>query len=189
MSDQDLIKRCKTGDREAFNMLVQTYQKQVFNIAYSMLSDYEDASDATQEIFVKVYKSIETFRGQSSFTTWLYRICANVCNDFLRKRQRRASTVSIDKSDDNDNYVAELESESPTPEEHLELTERQRAVRSAINELRTEYKEIIIYSDMNDMSYDEISSILKCPVGTVKSRLNRARNALKKKLLEKRELF
>ncbi len=188
MSDQDLIKRCKKGDREAFNILVQTYQKQVFNIAYSMLSDYEDASDAAQEIFVKVYKSIESFRGQSSFTTWLYRISANVCNDFLRKRQRRAATVSIDQ-DDDDGYVAELESESPTPEEHLEMTEQQKAVRSAINELRNEYKEIIIYSDINEMSYDEISYILKCPIGTVKSRLNRARNALKKKLLEKRELF
>lgn len=188
MSDQDLIKRCRKGDREAFNTLVQTYQKQVFNIAYGMLSNYEDASDATQEIFVKIYKSIETFRGQSSFTTWMYRICANVCNDFLRKRQRRALTVSINQ-DDEDGYVAELESEAPTPEEHLELTERQKAVRNAIGELRSEYKEIIIYSDMNEMSYDEISSILKCPVGTVKSRLNRARNALKKKLLEKRELF
>lgn len=189
MIDQDLITRCRKGDRDAFNTLVETYQKQVFNIAYGMLSDYEDASDATQEIFVKVYKSINSFRGQSSFTTWLYRICANVCNDFLRKRQRRISAVSIDQDKDEDGFVEELKSDAPTPEEQAELNERQRAVRSALCELRSDYKEIIVYSDMRNMSYDEISSILRCPVGTVKSRLNRARNALKKKLLEKRELF
>jgi RNA polymerase sigma-70 factor (ECF subfamily) len=184
-----MIARCKKGDREAFNELMNKYQKQVFNVAYGMLSDYDDASDAAQEVFLKVYRSIASFRGQSSFTTWLYRICANVCNDILRKRQRRGFTVSINGDDDDENPVSELQSEAPTPEESLEMNERQRAVRAAISELNKEFREIILYSDIEQLSYDEISLILKCPKGTVKSRLNRARNALKKKLSSNRELF
>ncbi|MDD6763305.1 MAG: sigma-70 family RNA polymerase sigma factor [Clostridiales bacterium] len=189
MTDQEMITRCKKGDREAFNELMIKYQKQVFNMAYSILSDYEDASDASQEVFVKVYRSIASFRGQSAFTTWLYTICRNVCNDALRKRQRKGFTISIDSNEDENNPVAELPSEELSPEEHYEMSERQRIVRDAIRSLSPEYREIIMYSDMEQLSYDEIARILKCPNGTVKSRLNRARNALKKKLSEKKELF
>ncbi len=188
MTEQEMISRCKNGDRDAFNVLMEKYQKQVFNIAYGMLSDYEDASDAAQEVFIKIYKSIASFKGESSFTTWMYRICSNVCNDILRKRQRRGVSVSLDSDDENDSAM-QLPSESATPEEQLELNERQKAVREAINALPAEYKEIIVYSDMQQLSYDEIAAILKCPKGTVKSRLNRARTALRKKLLSKRELF
>lgn len=189
MTDQEMIARCKKGDREAFNELMLKYQKQVFNITYGMLSDYEDASDAAQEVFVKVYRSVASFREQSSFTTWLYSICRNVCNDILRKRQRRGFTISIDSDEDEDNPVSELPSEELSPEASYELSERQRIVREAINSLSPEYREIILYSDIEQLSYDEIARILKCPNGTVKSRLNRARNALKKKLSAKRELF
>ena len=188
MTEQELIQLCKDGDREAFNQLISQYQKQVFNIAYGMLSDYEDASDAAQEVFVKVYRSIASFKGQSSFSTWIYRICSNVCNDCLRKRQRRGITVSIE-NEDEDGKVSELPSDNPTPEESVMMNERQKAVRDAINSLSDEYREIIVYSDINQLSYDEISKIMKCPGGTVKSRLNRARNALRKILSEKRELF
>ena len=189
MTENEIISRCKDGDRDAFNALMETYQKQVFNIAYGMLSDYEDASDAAQEIFIKVYKSISSFKGQSSFTTWLYVICRNVCNDILRKRQKRGFELSIYNSDDEQNPVGELKSDEPTPLERVEMNERQAAVQSAINELKPEYKEVLVYADMNELSYEEISKILKCPVGTVRSRLNRARSALRKKLSDKRELF
>ena len=189
MTENEIISRCKDGDRDAFNALMETYQKQVFNIAYGMLSDYEDASDAAQEIFIKVYKSISSFKGQSSFTTWLYVICRNVCNDILRKRQKRGFELSIYNSDDEQNPVGELKSDEPTPLERVEMNERQAAVQSAINELKPEYKEVLVYADMNELSYEEIAKILKCPVGTVRSRLNRARSALRKKLSDKRELF
>lgn len=190
MTEYEIIEKCKNGDREAFNTLVEMYQQQVFNIAYGMLSDYEDASDASQEVFIKIYKSIASFKGQASFATWMYRICANVCNDMLRKRQRRGITLSIDADDEDENSLYnELPSNELQPDEQLELNERQAAVRQAIDSLKDEYKEIIVYSDMNDMSYEEVSQVLKVPVGTVKSRLNRARNALRKKLLGKRELF
>ncbi len=188
MTDQEMISGCKNGDRDAFNALMEKYQKQVFSIAYGMLSDYEDASDASQEVFIKIYKSIASFKGESSFSTWMYRICSNVCNDILRKRQKRGATVSLDSEEENASAL-QLQSDEPTPEEQLELNERQKAVREAINELSPEYKEVIMYSDMHQLSYDEIALILKCPKGTVKSRLNRARNALRKKLSSRRELF
>lgn len=188
MTDNEIINLCKKGDRDAFTMLMEKYQNQVFNIAYGMLSDYEDASDASQEIFVKVYRSISSFKGQSAFTTWLYVICRNVCNDILRKRQRAGVSVSID-ADEPETAVKELKSELPTPEEQVELTERQAAVRAAINELKSEHKEVLIYADMQQLSNEEVAKILKCPLGTVKSRLNRARTALRKKLSENRELF
>ncbi len=190
MPEQDLIKRCQKGDRDAFNELVEKYQNQIINIAYGMLSDREDAYDAAQEVFVKVYRSIGGFKGKSSLSTWIYRIAANVCNDMLRKRQRSAVVVSLSNSpSEDDEKDIDITDDAPTPEELFELSEQQRAVRLAISELSAEYREIITLSDVEQLSYDEISDILRCPIGTVKSRLNRARNALKKVLLKKRELF
>lgn len=190
MPESELIERCKNGDRDAFNELVEQYQGQIINIAYGMLSDREDAYDAAQETFVKIYRNIGGFKGKSSLSTWIYRIVANVCNDMLRKRQRSAAVVSISNTvSDDDDREMDITDDAPTPEELLELSEEQRAVRIAISELGAEHREIITLSDIEQLSYEEISGILKCPIGTVKSRLNRARTALKKKLLKQRELF
>lgn len=186
----DTIQRLKKGDRDAFNDIVREYEKQVINIAFGMLSDREDAFDAAQEVFIKVYKSIDSFRGQSSFTTWIYRITANVCNDMLRKRQRSAKTISIYQNEGEDkNTVAELTDTNPTPEEAVELNERQRVVREGIASLSDDFKAVITLCDIEGFSYEEAAKILSVPHGTVKSRLNRARNALKKKLSENMELF
>lgn len=188
MTENDLIKKCRKGSREAFNALFSNYQTQVINIAYSMLSDREDAYDAAQETFVRVYRNIESFKEQSSFSTWLYRITANVCSDILRKRQKHSNVLSINSmSEDSKDF--DIRDESPTPEDSAELDERQRAVREAIAELRDEYRAVITLCDIEGMSYDEISRILSLPAGTVKSRINRARNSLKKILMKKRELF
>lgn len=188
MTENDLIKKCKKGSREAFNILFSRYQSQVVNIAYNMLSDREDACDAAQEVFVKVYRNIESFKEQSSFTTWIYRITANVCSDILRKRQRDANVVSINRFTD-ENKEMDIKDDAPTAQENMELSERQAAVRSAINELKEEYRVVITLCDIEGMSYDDISAVLGIPSGTVKSRINRARNALKKNLMKKRELF
>lgn len=190
MPETELIERCQKGDREAFNELVEQYQSHVINIAYGMLSDREDAYDAAQETFVKIYRNIGGFKGKSSLSTWIYRIVANVCNDMLRKRQRSAVVVSMSGTvSDEDDREMDITDNAPTPEEMAELNEEQRAVRIAISELSAEHREIITLSDIEQLSYEEISEILKCPIGTVKSRLNRARSALKKKLLKNRELF
>lgn len=188
MTENDLIKKCKKGDREAFNMIFEKYQAQVVNIAYGMLSDREDAYDAAQEVFVRVYKSIESFKEKSSFTTWLYRITTNICSDILRKRQKSNNVISMNQSVE-ENKEIDIIDDALTPEENVELSERQKAVRTAISELKDEYRVVITLCDIEEMSYDEIAEILKVPKGTVKSRINRARISLKKKLMDRRELF
>lgn len=187
--EKTLILKCKTGDRAAFSALVEKYQSKIINIAYGMLSDKEDAYDAAQEVFIKVFRSIDSFEEKSSFSTWIYRITVNVCNDILRKRQRKISAVSLFTSDGDDEKPIEIKDDSPTPQDTVEINETQLEVRRAISELSDEYKAVITLFDIEGLSYDEISSIINIPVGTVKSRLNRARAALKKNLLKKRELF
>ena len=189
MTESELIKRCKNGDREAFNELFSMYENKVINIAYGMLSEREDAYDAAQEVFIKVYKNIASFKENSSLSTWIYRITSNTCNDILRKRQRNSLTISLNTTFDDGEKDMELRDNSPTPDEYAEYNETQRAVRKAIKELSDEYREVITLCDIEDMSYEDISNILNCPVGTVKSRINRARKALKKKLSESMELF
>lgn len=181
MEEKKLIKQCKRGSREAFNELVLRYQDQVVNFSYSMLSNREDAYDAAQEIFIKVYKNIGTFEEKSSFVTWLYKICSNVCKDFLRKRQVRSNVISIDTGDYDDDRM-DIEDTRYTPEGALEQSEAQKRVRMALSLIKTEYREIITYCDIQQKSYEEAAAILQCPVGTVKSRLNRARMALKQAL-------
>ena len=181
LTENDLIKKCKKGSREAFNILVSNYQQQVINIAYGMLSNQEDAYDAAQEVFVRVYKSIESFKE-------LYRITKNVCSDILRKRQKHSGVISINQAIDEKKDM-DIKDESPTPEENMEISERQRAVREAISELKEEYRTVITLCDIEGLSYDYIAEVLGIPSGTVKSRINRARSALKKNLMNKRELF
>ena len=178
-----MIELIQSGDRQAFNRLVTEYQQKVINISFGMLSDYEEACDAAQEVFVKIYRYIGGFRGDSSLSTWIYRITKNVCSDFLRKRRENA--VSIDDSEKN----IEINDNSFSPEHSAEKTERQRLLRSAISELDENSRTVIVLYEMEDMSYEEISKVLDMPVGTVKSRLNRAREKLKKILLPNKELF
>lgn len=188
LPEKNLIKRCKNGDRNAFNELFGMYESKVINIAYGMLSDRDDAYDAAQEVFIKVYKNIASFKENSSLSTWIYRITANTCNDFLRKRQKQSASVSISIVSDEEHDM-DIPDTAPMPDEYAELNEAQRALREAISQLNDEYREIITLYDVEDLSYEHIAAILNCPVGTVKSRLNRARKNLKKILSEKRELF
>lgn len=189
MTESEIIKQCKSGDREAFNTLISNYNTQVINIAYGMLTDREDACDAAQEVFVKVYRSIGSFNEKSSFATWLYRITANTCSDFLRKRSRRSNVISLSGYGGEENKELDIEDENASVEDGLEMTERQTAVRKALGELKEEHRLMITMCDLQGMSYDQIADVMKIPTGTVKSRINRARQALKKILLEKRELF
>lgn len=189
MSEKELVRLLKEGDRDAFNILIAQYQSKVINIAYGMLSDTDDAMDASQEVFINVFKSINSFKENSSLATWIYRICANVCKDFLRKRQRATKTVSIYATDDEDNEILQIADDACTPEEHFRQSELQSLIRKAMNELGEEYKTVLVLCDIEGLSYDEIAVILKCPVGTVKSRINRARQSLRKKISEMRELF
>lgn len=188
MDEAELIRLCKKGDREAFNEIVLKYQNKVVNIAYGMLSHQEDAEDAAQEVFIKVYKNISSFKGESSFSTWVYRITANTCNDILKKRIQK-KTVSIYGNDEDGAEDMILPDTSKPHEEKLEEKELQTEVRKAIGKLKGEYSELITLYDLEGFSYEEISNIRNIPIGTVKSRLSRARSQLKKNLEHIREHF
>ena len=189
MPEIDLIKRCKRGDRSAFDELVTLYQSRVVNMAYGMLSDSDDALDAAQEVFIRVYRGIGGFREKSSFTTWLYRITTNVCADFLRKRQREGHVISLNDDGGGETTAADVRDTAPTPEESVEITEQHKAVREALGMIKDEYREVLVLYDIQGLSYKAISGILKIPEGTIKSRLNRTRMSLKKILSENMGLF
>lgn len=186
MDERKLAARIVMGDMHAFDELVAAYQNKVIHISYSMLSDYEDACDASQEVFVKVYRSIANFRGESSLSTWIYRITKNVCMDFMRKRKEKALSIDDEKEDAP---KLEIEDETKSPEYLAEKNETVLMVRQAIDMLEENQKVILTMYDIEGMSYDEISETLEIPAGTVKSRLNRARQKLRKILSEKREHF
>lgn len=183
MIENDVVVRIKSGDRDAFNILVEEYQAQVVNIAYGMLSNREDAFDAAQEVFIKVYKNIGGFRMDSALSTWIFKITKNVCTDFLR---RRKDVVSLDSEEENKPKL-ELPDTKHTPETEVERTETQRMVREAISQMEENYRLVITLFDIEGLSYDEIAQITDCPIGTVKSRLARAREKLKQFFLKKRE--
>lgn len=186
MTDEELVKLIKKGNKPAFDELVNSYSGKVANIAFSLLGDREDALDAAQEVFIKVYKSIDTFRGESSVSTWIFRITKNVCTDFLRKR--KATVISLD-DDKDDEQKLEIADDTHSPEEIFDRKTKVDAVRTAIASLEENHRTVITLFDINGLSYEEIAAILSCPVGTVKSRLYRARDSLRKILLKDRELF
>lgn len=186
-TDEKLVKKALKGDITAFDELVTRYQKKVMNTAYGMVSDYHDACDAVQEVFLRVYKNLSSFKGESQFSTWIYRITANVCNDILRKRKKH-TVISLDKDDENSPH-SDIPDDGATPHEAAEQSEVQSAVRKAVADLPDDYRTVLTLYEFENLSYEQIAEILKCPLGTVKSRINRAKKTLRKKLEEKRELF
>ena len=187
-NDEILVKKALNGDMSAFDELVARYDKRVLSTAFGLLSDYHDACDASQEVFLRVYKSLSSFKGGSSFSTWIYRITVNICNDFLRKRKSQGVTISIDANDE-DTPITEIPDTAATPHEQAERSELSDMVRKEISRLPEEYRTALTLCEIDGLSYDKIAEILKCPVGTVKSRINRAKKTLRKNLEGKRELF
>ncbi len=185
-----LIQRCKQGDIGAFNELVQMYEKRVFNFAYHMSGNYDDAHDVAQEAFIRVFNAIGTFRGDANFTTWLYRIVTNVFLDERKKQKSHMHTSLEDYIELEENTVTrQIEDPGPLPDHIAETGERDTLLRSAIQDLPEYQRMMVILYHTQNKSYEEIAQIMKLPIGTVKSRLNRARLALKEKLEPVRELF
>lgn len=189
-SERILIERSQNGDLESFEKLIEEYQILAFNIAYKMTSNKEDASDMTQEALIKVFKSIKSFRFDSSFSTWLYRIVTNSCIDMMRKNSK-IKTYSLDKPIEGDEgtYQRELPDNKDLPDEILEKREKREAVHRAIGKLPDKYRIMIVLRDIQDFSYEEISEVTELPIGTVKSRISRARNTLKEILSKDMELY
>jgi RNA polymerase sigma-70 factor, ECF subfamily len=192
MSDSEklLLEKSKAGDIAAFEQLIECYQRKIYNIALRIVGNYDDANDLAQEVFIRIYKSIGNFKQQSSFSTWIYRITTNVCLDDIRKRKNR-KVISLDeeiKLDDGE-MKRQIVSDDPLPEDMAEKSEMRKIVNDAINRLSEEHRIVIVLRDIQGFSYEEIAQIVKCPEGTVKSRINRARQVLKNILQTKRELL
>ncbi len=188
--EKALIERCKRGDMGAFNDLVRKYEKQVYNFAYRLTGNYDDANDIAQEAFLRVYNAIGSFRGDASFTTWLFRITTNVFLDD-RKRARAHPHASLDEymELEESSVARQIEDPSPSPEAITEEKERAQILQEAIHSLPEYQRAMVSLYHTQQKSYEEIAEIMDLPIGTVKSRLNRARLALKEKLTPLRELF
>jgi len=185
-----LISRCKEGDDEAFSLLIERYQQKVYNTAFRMMGNYHDASDCTQEVFLRIFRSIRSFRGESSFSTWVYHITVNVCKDELRSRSRHIDE-SIDEmlqTSDGERHK-EIAADCPEPSEIYETTELMDRLQVLINELDPNYRLILLMREHDELSYQEIADTLGLSIGTVKSRINRARIALRKKIIADGKLF
>lgn len=189
-NEQILLERSKAGDVEAFEALVEAYQKRIFNLAYRIVGNYDDAGDMTQEALIRVFKSIAGFREQSSFSTWIYRITTNVCLDEIRRKKNK-KVLSLDEEIhmEDGEMKRQFMNDDPLPDEIAEREELRRVVNEAIHSLPEDHRVIITLRDIQGLSYDEIANVLDCPSGTVKSRISRARNALKNILSTNRELL
>ena len=176
------------GDTAAFERLVRKYEKYVCTTVYSVVRNYDDSFDVAQEVFLKLYHNIGSFKGESSFSSWLYRIAKNTALDFLRKDKKNKNNVSLyTENSDGEETVMDIPdtSVSSSPEQTAVKNEAKEILYSALDEISDEHKEIIILRDVDGYTYEEIAEMLGLEYGTVKSRLFRAREALRKKLLEK----
>lgn len=184
MEDKEIIEQVLAGDNNAFGALVERYQTRVYNLALRMCGNPDDAFDLAQEAFFRAWRGLPGFQFDSAFSTWLFRLSANVCLDWLRAKKRRP-TVSLTTVDDEDEEVQlELSDPGKSPEELVLAAEDRAALTKALNGLPVEYRQILTLRAIDDLSYAEIAGILKIKEGTVKSRLSRARLALRNKLLQ-----
>ena len=176
ISDAECVRLLQQGNTEIFATLVERHQKTIFNLLYRMLGDYDDAAEVSQEAFLSAYRSIKRFRGDASFSTWLYRIAVNHANTRRKSaalwQQRVAWMESMEPAGDG----------GPDPADALEQTEMRERVQAALNSLESDDATIILLRDLQDVPYEVVADMLNIPIGTVKSRLHRARRALKARL-------
>lgn len=175
-NETELIKKCQNGDIDSFDLLVSMYSERAFAVAFSVMGNRHDAGDMTQEAFIKVFKNINKFNFQSAFNTWLHRIVKNVCIDELRKR-KKGTIVSLDASINSDDgeYVMQIPDGSPSIQEILEREEMQEFIWKALDELKENHRLVLVLADIKGYDYTEVADIIGVPVGTVKSRISRAR--------------
>jgi len=184
LRERVLIRRLQQRDEKAFEEIVRMYQHKVFNLVYRMIGNQEEAEDIAQEVFVTVFKAIDSFRGEAKFSTWLYRIAANHCKNRMKYLGRRSykATGELNEVTEKEAQEAQPSSMRPHvdgPDAVLEGLELERTVQQGIKALDEEHRVLIILRDVEDLSYEEISSITGLELGTVKSRLHRARLQLK----------
>ena len=180
-NDKELVKRAKRGDKAAFDVLVTKYQYRVINLVGRFVKDEDEAQDVAQEAFIKAYRGLEKFRGDSAFYTWLYQIVINSAKNHIVSKKRRTPPRAIEIEEAEHMDTASMK-ELDTPERIMLTEEIERVVWQAIQELQEDLKTAITLREIDGMTYEEIASVMDCPVGTVRSRIFRARAAIDKYL-------
>ncbi len=180
--DQELVARVQQGDKRAFDLLVLKYQQKITNLISRYIRDPHEVLDVTQEAFIKAYRAIPKFRGDSAFYTWLYRIAINTAKNYLVAQGRRPPSDDLEADVAEQMDVGMRLKETGTPENHVLTEEISMTVQKAIDDLPEDLRTAIVLRELEGMSYEEIANAMSCPVGTVRSRIFRAREAIDKKL-------
>jgi RNA polymerase sigma-70 factor (ECF subfamily) len=180
--DQDLVRRVQQGDKSAFDLLVIKYQHKIVHLVNRYVKDPTEAQDVAQDTFIKAYKALGEFRGESAFYTWLYRIAINTAKNYLLSRSRRHSDYEVDMQDAEQIENAPQLKDIETPENQLMNDQIIEVIKSAIEKLPEEMRIAIMLREFEGMSYEEIAEAMDCPIGTVRSRIFRAREAIDEQL-------
>lgn len=188
-SEKALVQKAKAGDRDAFAALVSAYEGKIYNLALRYLDNREDAMDASQEVFLRVFRFLPGFQEESGFSTWIYRIGVNVCKDMLAKRAKRGELPLELPDEDEDYRTTEVADSRYDPDSIVEQADLRKYLADAIGQLPQQQREMIVLRDIQGLSYEEIGQVLSLESGTVKSRLSRARENLRKKLLQSGNIF
>ena len=188
LDEKELVKLCQKSDRDAQEEFFIRYSRQVYNLAYRVLSHRETAEDAVQEVFIKVYRFLPEFQYQSKITTWLYRITVNHCHDLQRSQGRHNQHIIRERpsEDPAESFIEQIADTNPLPDREQETRQFRQTIIEAIQRLPVEFREVIYLKEVKELSYEEISQILGCRMGTVKSRIFRAREILQ---LELKDLY
>ena len=184
MQDELLIRRAQRGDADAFEQLLLEHQKNVYNLCYRMAGNPDDAMDLSQETFLRAWRCLDQYQFASAFSTWLYRLCSNICIDFLRRRRRQQTVPLTFEDADGEEQTYAVPDAQPLPEEQVELKLTRETLAAAMAQLLPEHRAVLQLRVVNEMSYEQIADVLDIQIGTVKSRLSRARNQ-QKKILER----
>ena len=176
------MESARQGDQEAFERLVRAYEKRVFALTLRMCGNAEDAAEAAQEAFLAVWQGLKFFRGEASFSTWLYRLASNACVDLLRREGRHRAAAGPSLNDEELDLAAA--DPAPTPQEAAERAELRQQIEAGLQQLSLEYRQVLVLREMHQLSYEEIGQTFNLDPGTVKSRISRGRKRLRKILLE-----
>ncbi|MCH7680112.1 sigma-70 family RNA polymerase sigma factor [candidate division KSB1 bacterium] len=179
-SDEDLIERFQKGDLYAFDLIVKRYKDQLLNFVYRFVGSQEEAEDIVQETFLRVYRKRKAYKRIAKFSTWIYTIAGNLSRTELRRRKRRKLFSVTDMGYEDRDY--EISDEEYNPENYVEGVIQEEIIHKEINNLSPKFREVIILRDVQELSYEEISKIIRVPIGTVKSRVNRGRLKLQGRL-------
>lgn len=181
-SDEELVKRIQSGDKTAFDVLVRKYQHKIVNLVFRYVHDHSIAMDLAQESFIKAWRGLATFRGESAFYTWLYRIAINTAKNHLVAEGRRPQGIGVDAQDAEQTMGDAMPSDIATPERELLGEEIHGIVQRAIDNLPEDLRTAIVLREIENLSYEEIAEAMECPIGTVRSRIFRAREAINQEL-------